>query len=213
MRCSRNYEASAPARSKVHPPPFSAVQDVVAESVATPLEGASDETAPVATAVESVEAGSTAAVVSGEGKGGSSAPADDAASPGEASAPEEEKPAPSEKEEVVPEAKPAASGDAKPAEPAAAAAATEDASNGNGNGTAVESNGDAAAKEEEENGEIKQDPAAAAEAAAAAAVGGNAGEVKEKAGEEGMEVEAPPKEDLIVDYTDEFGRVRQMLQR
>ncbi|CAN0482267.1 unnamed protein product, partial [Ectocarpus sp. 8 AP-2014] len=32
------------------------------------------------------------------------------------------------------------------------------------------------------------------------------------AGDADMEVEPPPKEDVMVDYTDEFGRVRQMLQ-
>lgn len=189
---------------KIHARSPSLSQDVVAESVDTPLEGTSEETAPVATAVESVETESTAAVVSGEGNGNNAPP--DEASAAEAPG-TEEKPAPPENEvpeiKQAPEVEQAVSDDAKPT---AAAAATEDASNGNGNGAAVESNGDAGAapeKEGEESGEIKTDQAAEPRKAEEAV----------KAGEEEMEVEAPPKEDLIVDYTDEFGRVRQMLQR
>lgn len=160
----------------------------------------------MATAVEIVEDESTTAVVSGTGNG-NDAPPDDAPAP-EAPTPEGEKPsleANLQHGAVVPESKQAVSDEAKPAEPPTPPAATEDVSNGNGSGTAAESNGEAgtAVKEGEENGEIKIEE-------------GQAGPAKAeegKAGEEGMEVEAPPKEDLVVDYTDEFGRVRQMLQR
>lgn len=188
------------------PLPCLSLQDV-AEEVDAPLEATSKETAPVATAVESVDTENAAAVVSGEGNG-KNAPPDDAV--------EGKKPADEKDVEgaVLPEAKEAVSDDAKPTEPPAAAKAAEDVGNGNGNGNgaaAVESNGEAGAvpagtaKEGEENGEIKQDKGHAE--------AGKAGEEKAKAGAEEMEVEAPPKEDLIVDYTDEFGRVRQMLQR
>lgn len=77
------------------------------------------------------------------------------------------------------------------------AADTHKANNGNGNGNGIaetrsgndkEPNGEASKSIEEE------------------------GAVKEEEGED-MEIEPPPKPDVMVDYTDEFGRVRTMLQR
>lgn len=80
----------------------------------------------------------------------------------------------------------------------------QESGRGNDNGSAdAAGNGDAAAENGlgKENGEIVT----------------NADKKKKEEGEEGgeadMEIEPPPKEDVMVDYTDEFGRVRTMLQR
>ena len=63
---------------------------------------------------------------------------------------------------------------------------------GVGNGDAPSENGDG-----HENGEIT--------------VG--SGKSRREEGEADVEVQQPPKEDVMVDFTDEFGRVRTMLQR
>ena len=62
---------------------------------------------------------------------------------------------------------------------------------GVGNGDAPPENGDG-----HENGEITV-----------------SSKSRREEGEADVEVQQPPKEDLMVDFTDEFGRVRTMLQR
>ncbi|CAN0185706.1 unnamed protein product [Hapterophycus canaliculatus] len=203
----------------------------------------SDETAPVATAVESAEAESNAASADEGIVNGGAAP-DDGAIVEKAAPLEEEKPAPSE--DVVkappsptpaatapapapassPEAKENGSDESKPAE--------ADASNGTPASTTVDGkvNGGAVEKEGGENGEItlgdNKDGQSKDDAAGAAAddeekpkIDAAPSSPSPAAKEADMEVEpepapapAPaPKEDVVVDYTDEFGRVRQMLQR
>lgn len=183
--------------------------------------------------MESAEAeGATASADEGE-VNGSSAPTDADMAVEAAPPVEEEKSAPSED---AAKAAPAA------AEPAAAPAAASlpdteengldeskpaeaDASNGSVTTPAVggQGNGGAVEKEGGENGEItleNVDGQSKDTAAAAGAAGSGEEKAKIDAAapsptvkEAAMEVEPAPKEDVVVDYTDEFGRVRQMLQR
>lgn len=70
---------------------------------------------------------------------------------------------------------------------------------GNGSSQAGVGNGDAASENGDghENGEITL----------------SGSKSRREEGEADVEVQQPPKEDLMVDFTDEFGRVRTMLQR
>ncbi|CAN0230256.1 unnamed protein product, partial [Ectocarpus sp. 4 AP-2014] len=182
-----------------------------------------EETAPVATAVESAEAKAADATISGENGNGKAPPAGAAADNSGANSND---------------------GDVKPPiqnilEGATAVSAADDAKPtnaeagaGNSNGTATASSGGPG------NGEVAAAGAAVDKEGAETAVdkeGAENGEItagdikpgkddRNSGGEEGkktggaaagdadMEVEPPPKEDVMVDYTDEFGRVRQMLQ-
>ncbi|CBN76638.1 hypothetical protein Esi_0000_0382 [Ectocarpus siliculosus] len=178
-------------------------------------ESKGEETAPVATAVESAEAKAADATISGENGNGIAPPAGAAADNSGANS---------------------NNGDDKPPiqnnlEGAAAVSAADDdkptnavagASNSNGTAAATSigpGNGEVAAagtaveKEGAENGEIT-----AGDIKAGKDDENSGGEEGKKtggaaAGDADMEVEPPPKEDVMVDYTDEFGRVRQMLQR
>ncbi|CAN0562658.1 unnamed protein product, partial [Ectocarpus sp. 12 AP-2014] len=179
-----------------------------------PEESKGEETAPVATAVESAEAKAADTTVSGENGNGIAPPAGAAADNSGANSNDGDVKPPIQNS-LEGAAPVSAADDAKPTN------AVAGASNSNGMATASSSgpgNGEVAAagaavdKEGAENGEItagdikpgKDDKNSGGEEGKK--TGGAA------AGDADMEVEPPPKEDVMVDYTDEFGRVRQMLQ-
>lgn len=179
-----------------------------------------EETAPVATAVESAEAETAAASADEDVVDGGGA-SDGGMAVEEAAPAEEEKPAPSK--DVVKDAEEAPSAAAAPASPPKAKEngsdeskpVEADASNGTAAITAVGDQGSGGAVEKEggENGEITLDEKDG-KSKDVAGDGEEKAKTEEPAAKKAdMEVEPPPKEDVVVDYTDEFGRVRQMLQR
>lgn len=180
--------------------------------------------------MESAEAGGAAASAIGSNANGEAPPVDGAAA--EKTAAEEVKPAVSDVVKPAPAIAPApapsapassseakangsGSAESKPAVEAAAAEASNGAASLAATAGDSQGNGGAVDKEGGENGEITLDDKKKDGKEEAADTGDGDKKLDEAANDADveMEVEAPPKEDVMVDYTDEFGRVRQMLQR
>lgn len=175
-------------------------------------ESKGEETAPVATAVESGDATAADAAVSGQNGNGIAPPAGAAAENSGANSSNDGDNKPPIQNNLEGAAAASVADDAKPTNEVAgtsngnATAAATTSGPGNGEMTAA---GTAVEKEGAENGEITAGDIKAGKDDKNS--GGEEG--KKAAGDADMEVEPPPKEDVMVDYTDEFGRVRQMLQR